>query len=357
LAAEVLRAEVEVARVAHSPDKLAEAKTKLAKAKLAVEKPSGDYTPVGEQFPRVSTGRRAALAQWITSATNPRTARVAANHIWARHFAQPLVATPENFGLNGRRPTHPQLLDWLACELIANNWQMKSLHKQLVLSATYRMASSQEFSSGADADAAGSSSPLATARKADPENDLLWRASSRRMEAEVVRDSVLYLASRLDMTLGGPEIPETEGETKHRRSLYFRNTPNEKMDMLEVFDVADPNACYRRKESIVPHQSLAMMNSALTSDAARMVAEHLAAETDFVTTAFETILARTPTTDEADRCRAFLNEQTSLLQEKPKKTFAAGGGATRAPSKDPAVRARENLVHVLFLHNDFVTIR
>ncbi len=206
-------------------------------------------------------------------------------------------------------------------------------------------------------DAAQRSSKFATAKEIDPDNHHLWRMNSRPMEAEVVRDSVLSLASQLDLTIGGPEIPETQGETAHRRSLYFRNTPNEKMEMLGVFDVADPNACYRRKQSIVPHQSLAMMNSGLTQDAARIVAEQLAEEADFISAAFETILARKPTSEEADRCRKFLNDQSNRLAKESKQRFASGGSSLRAPSQDPVIRARENFVHVLFLHNDFVTIR
>ncbi|HIK91999.1 MAG TPA: DUF1553 domain-containing protein, partial [Planctomycetes bacterium] len=343
LAVAVLQAEVDVLKAGASDDKRDAAKAKLTTAREAAKNPGQSYAAVGEQFPKTSTGRRSALAHWITRPENPRTARVAANHLWGRHFGQPLVATPENFGLNGRKPTHPELLNWLATQLIHDDWKMKPLHRRIVLSATYRMAT-----------LAGSSD---ISQDRDPKNQFLWRMNSRRMEAEVVRDSSLFLASRLDMTIGGPEISEKDGEKTLRRSLYFRNTPNEKMAMLEVFDVADPNSCYRRKESVVPHQSLAMMNSGLTLDSARTIAGQLANEADFVTAAFETVLSRTPTTDEAARCRTFLAEHTGLLQEAPTEQFAAGGSATRAPSTDPSMRAKENLVHVLFLHNDFVTIR
>ncbi|MEQ9408906.1 MAG: DUF1553 domain-containing protein [Fuerstiella sp.] len=339
---DVMQARADVAAATDSPDAFAAAQKKLAAALQAAAAPTGSYTPIGEQFPETSTGRRSALAEWIVDESNPRTARVAANHIWNRHFGQPLVATPENFGLNGRQPTHPQLLDWLATELIAHNWKMKPLHRQIVLSATYRMAS--------DTSVMASTDPV-------PDNRYFWRMNARRMEAEVVRDSTLYLAERLDRTMGGPEIPETLGETNLRRSLYFRNTPNEKMLLLEVFDVADPNACYRRKESIVPHQSLALMNSGLTLDSARLLAGQLATEEDFVTAAFQTVLARSPTADEAARCRTFLQQHAELLQQSTEPRFAAGGTARQAASTDPQRRAKENLVHVLFLHNDFVTIR
>jgi len=345
----VIQAELEVLTLSHAGDneesqkKLAAAKMKLQAAREAVTRPTGSFTPLGEQYPKTSTGRRSALANWIASADNPRTARVAVNHLWGRHFGRPLVATSANFGLNGRSPTHPHLLDWLAAELIAHNWQMKPLHRQIVLSATYRMSTRP----GDEAE-----------RATDSENKYFWRMNSRRMEAEVVRDSILYLSGQLDLTRGGPEIPETDGETVPRRSLYFRNTPNEKMGMLEVFDVADPNSCYQRKESVVPHQSLAMMNSGLTLDNARLIAEQLlATDGDFVIAAFETVLSRRPTDAEVVRCQTFLQQHEKLLNEDATEKFLAGGTARRAPAADPGIRARENLVHVLLLHNDFVTVR
>jgi hypothetical protein len=346
----ILRAEMELAKVEASDatdiaDKaITAAKDKLNAARKAAETPTETFTPLGEQFPKTSTGRRAALAEWIASSSNPRTARVAANHLWGRHFGQPLVATPENFGLNGRQATHPELLDWLAAELIANDWNMKPLHRQIVLSSTYRMSSQ--------------ATDVETALATDPENTHLWRMNSRRMEAEVVRDSTLHLASQLNMQFGGPEIPETDGESVLRRSMYFRNTPNEKMSMLEVFDVADPNSCYRRKESVVPHQSLAMMNSGLTIDHARLIAEQLSKTGgDFIPAAFETILTRLPTGVETERCQEFLDAQVSGFKDEGSESFTSGGSAKRSPSSDPRQRARENLVHVLLLHNDFVTVR
>jgi len=343
----VFRAKVDVVSAGDDQKKQAAAQQALMAAQETAKDLEGSYTPVGEQFPKTSTGRRSALAAWITSDDNPRTARVAANHIWTRHFGQPLVGTPENFGLNGNKPTHPELLDFLASELISSGWSMKSLHRKIVLSATYRM------SSGSD----GESTAVDTARKIDPNNRYLWRMHSKRMEAEVVRDAALHLSNRLNATMGGPEIPETDGEKVPRRSLYFRNTPNEKMAMLEVFDVADPNGCYRRKESVVPHQSLAMMNSGLTLDCARTVAEQLEEADDFITSAFETVLCRKPTPTEITRCQTFLAEHSKLLDSATAEPFSTGGSSVRAAAQDSTVRARENLVHVLFLHNDFVTIR
>ena len=333
---------------------LTEARAALEAARAAVESADGTYTPLGETFPATSTGRRTALANWIASPRNPRTARVAVNHIWLRHFGEALVPTVENFGLNGAAPSHPDLLNWLSAELIDNGWRMKSLHRMIVLSSVYRMQSSP----------AGAPSEN---ERIDSGNRFLWRMNSRRMEAEVVRDSVLFLTGALDLTRGGPEIPEAEGQTSYRRSLYFRNTPNEKMPLLDLFDVADPNQCYRRKESVIPQQALALLNSGLALDRSRALAEELTAscgepgegdaDVRFVAAAFETILTRSPTDSELATCAAFLESQTGLLEESEQTPFPPGGVSKRAPATDPRQRARENLLQVLFSHNDFVTIR
>src|SRR5262249_39687385 len=154
------------------------------------------YTPVGASYPASSSGRRLALARWVASNENPLTARVAINHIWLRHFGKALVPTISNFGVNGQRPTHPELLDWLATELMKKNWSMKAIHRLIVTSNTYQMQSSSD-----DAN-----------QVIDPENQYLWRMNSRRMEAEIVRDSILQVAGLLDHTMGGPEIEESKGE-------------------------------------------------------------------------------------------------------------------------------------------------
>jgi mono/diheme cytochrome c family protein len=334
--------------------KLEMAKQVLAAAQLAVENPDGKYTALGEQFPATSTGRRLALARWITQPKNPRTARVAINHIWLRHFGQGLVPSVSNFGLNGDVPTHPQLLDWLAVELMENGWRMKPIHRLLVLSNTYRLSSSNGPTDNAN---------LAI----DLHNKYLWKTNSRRMEAEVVRDSVLSVAGSLDLRQSGPEIPEAEGQTSFRRSLYFRATPNEKMKFLEVFDAADPNGCYRRQQSVVPHQALALMNSSLALDQARLLAEKLsksigeqndeATSTAFIQAAFEQILTHVPSPDETAACQKFLAGSTLLVQDMKQTPFPAGGQSKRPPATQPHLRARENLVLVLLSHNAFVTIR
>jgi hypothetical protein len=366
LAAEHALAE---ASLPENEKKVAAARVAVDQARALRDSPDGKYEPLGEPYPATSTGRRLALARWLADPRHPRTSRVAANHVWLRHFGQALVPSVANFGLNGDRPSHPELLDWLATELSRSDWEMKPLHRRLVLSATYRMTSQEGGGAAAEA-----------ARRADPENRFLWRMNSRRMEAEAVRDSVLAAADLLDFRQGGPEIPEIQGQTVYRRSLYFRLTPNEKMRFLESFDAADPNACYRRRESVVPQQALVLMNSPLAIDAARTLAEAIATEIDShsvlkgdtepvlesgselvtvsrITRAFERILGRRPTAAEIRECRDFLADQSKLASQPIGSMFPPGTPIRRPPAADPAQRAFEDLVHVLYNHNEFVTIR
>jgi len=334
------------------------AEQKLAEAKAAVDKADGTYSVLGETFPTSSTGRRLALARWITNPQNPRASRIAVNHIWLRHFGEALVPSVANFGLNGQQPSNPELLDWLSTELTNNGWKMKSLHRMIVLSSVYRQSSSTMRQSA---------SAIANAT-VDPGNRFLWRMNSRRMEAEAVRDSLLFVAGSLDPSRGGPEIPETDAQTNLRRSLYFRSTPNEKAGFLETFDAANPNECYRRQESVVPQQALALMNSRLCLDHARLLAGKLNEEVGendaaeirvaFITAAFETILNRTPTDAEVAVCQTFLGRNVETAGAANLVLFPAGGESSqRAAATVAYLRARENLVHVLLSHNDFVTIR
>ena len=346
------------AAILEAEQKLSAAQQKLTDAKTAVDHADGTYAPLGETFPTTSTGRRLALARWITSPENPRASRIAVNHIWLRHFGEALVPSVANFGLNGQQPSNLNLLDWLATELTNNGWQMKSLHRTIVLSATYRQSSVTS----------PQSAPIVANLTADPGNRLLWRMNSRRMEAEAVRDSILSAAGTLDPSRGGPEIPESEAQSNLRRSVYFRSTPNEKAGFLETFDAANPNECYRRQESVVPQQALALMNSRLALEHARLLAGRLsnhAGEGDtedvrssFITAAFETLLNREPTPSEVTTCQAFLKRNTATVGATNLAVFSAGGESSqRAPATVAFLRARENLVHVLFSHSDFVTIR
>ena len=335
-------------------------------ATLETQRDSGstEYTPIAATWPRISSGRRLALARWIASPANPRTARIAVNHIWLRHFGEPLVPSVANFGLNGSQPSHPELLDWLADQLIREDWKMKPVHRLIVLSAAYRQSSATAVADASANPAAAQS--LADNIRLDPSNRQLWRMNSRRMEAEAVRDSLLAISGQLDLSHGGPEIPEQQLQQIPRRSLYFRNTPNEKAPLLEAFDVANPNECYRRQSSVIPQQALALLNSSLAIDAARRLAEQLRtagsgndgplSDRSFILSAFETILARPPVTAEIAACETFLTDAAARADSGD--IYTAGPDTARVPpSTDPRQRARENLLLVLFSHNDFVTIR
>jgi hypothetical protein len=296
--------------------------------------------------PEFSTGRRLALAKWIASPSNPLTARVAVNHVWMRHFGRPLVASVANFGPNGKPPTHPELLDWLAADFVEGGWSMKRLHRLVVTSEAYRR----------------SSRDAGPARVADPGNRYYWRANPRRMEAEAVRDSLLAVAGQLDRTPGGPPIDEKQGLTSRRRSVYFRFNAQYKMTLLDQFDLPSPAECFERPESVIPQQGLVLLNSALALNVSRRLAKELAGpevdRTTFASAAFERVLGRAPTAEERERCARFLREQTALYEGPGKLTpFPPGPDAVTPAAADPAQQAREDLVLALFNHNDFVTVR
>jgi mono/diheme cytochrome c family protein len=326
---------------------LAAARAALVKSQAALADPAllEKYSSLTPVFPNTSTGRRRALAGWITSTQNPLTARVAVNHIWARHFHEPLVTSVQDFGRNGARPAHPDLLDWLAVELMESGWSMQHLHRRIVTSEAYRRVSS----------AGDATRELA----ADPENKLLWRMNAGRMESEVIRDSLLYTAGRLDLKMGGQELENNQALTTTRRSVYYSSYPEAggKSEFGELFDAPDPSECYRRTRSVVPQQALALTNSelihqlsttlagALWTGAAATPANVKPEENDptrrFIQAAFESILSRSPTVAEQDACLAFLTKQAGSAD----------------PLTDRAVRARDGLVRVILNHNDFVTIR
>lgn len=280
------------------------------------------------KFHAQSTGRRTALANWITDRRNPLTARVAVNHIWARHMGQPLVPTVFDFGRKGIPPSQPELLDWLASELIESGWSMKHLHSLIVRSAAYRMSSSLE---GAD-----------YALTQDPENKLWWRRLPIRIESQLVRDSLLSLAGTLDPTVGGPSVLPGEQATSLRRSLYFFHSNNERNLFLTTFDEALVKDCYRREQSVVPQQALALSNSKLALDTAEKIAgrlnEKYADESAFVQAAFRLIIGVNPNRDEMAASMAALESWRGIPGESEKS-------------------ARSNLVWVLINHNDFVTLR
>jgi hypothetical protein len=312
-------------------DKVDKAQAALAQASVELSgEPGTAFKPrKTEDYPETSTGRRLAFARWVVDPKNPLTARVAVNHIWARHFAQGLVPSVDDFGANGRPATHPALVDWLASELMSPStssgqagWSMKHIHRLIVTSATYRQSS-----------VAQAKDQLAS----DPDDQWLWRYPSKRVEAELVRDNVLWAAGQLDLTRGGPEVDHTQGLVSRRRSLYLQEAPEKEVEFLKIFDGPNPNECYFRRPSVLPHQALALGNSRLVVEQAKVLAGKLKdciAPGAFIEAAYLRVLARRPSEHELEACRAFLVDP-----------------------RENGDRARENLIVVLFNHNDFVTVR
>ena len=328
-----------------NPNALGDARKKLeaadaavAKALEAAGKPlNARYKPRNEEtFPTFSTGRRLALARWMTDPRNPLLARVAVNQVWLRHFGRGLVATPSDFGRNGRAPTHPELLDWLAAEFMqptaghASPWSFKALHRLLVTSAAYRRAAT----------------PDAADLAADPDNLTLWRMNARRLEAEAVRDMLLQAADSLDQTRGGADLDHTLALTSPRRSLYLRHAAEKQSEFLQIFDGPSVTECYLRRPSVIPQQALALGNSDLAVRLANQLGDSLAREcpgdpSAIIDRAFERILARRPTEMERRTC---LERFTPAAVSEPLAAAALRHEAGQ-------------LVLVLFNHNEFVTVR
>lgn len=339
--------------VAKTKKELKSATDKLKQAKANATKTDGKYTHVGTIYPQTSSGRRKALAESIANAENPLTARVAVNHMWMRHFGEPIVANVFDFGLRSPSPALQNVLDALAVQMMQDGWRMKPVHRTIVVSKAYRRASS-----------VGNNQKKSLA--IDPENHYCWKMNVRRLEAEAIRDSLLAVGGLIDLTKGGPDIDYSKGEKVMRRSLYFRHAYEKQMTWLTAFDAANPSDCYRRSPSISPQQSLALANSELARTASRKLAARVFAsikdtsetESAFVTSLFETALSRSPTAEENVRCRAFLDAQEELFVKKETLELIAGGAKpTHQPAADAASRARESLAHVLINLNDFVTIR
>jgi hypothetical protein len=262
-----------------------------------------------------SSGRRLALAEWIASDKNPLTARVMVNRIWEKHFGQGLVRTPSDFGKNGARPSHPDLLDWLATQFIEKKWSIKQMHRLLLTSNAYRMSTEHpEAKRYGDIDA---------------ENELLWRRNWKRRDAEVIRDSLLSISGLLNPKQGGPGVlldapadvaegfeffkwfPSTE-EEQRRRSIFTFQRRSVVNPMLETFDVANMNAsCARRNATTVAPQALTLMNGDLSNKASSSLADRVIenagpAEDKQIRQTFWLALSRDPSDTELRKSRELL---------------------------------------------------
>jgi hypothetical protein len=257
--------------------------------------------------------RRKALAEWIASPENPLPARVMVNRVWQGHFGRGIVATPNDFGRQGDAPSHPDLLNALAADFIANNWSVKALHRKIMLTDAYQRQSG----------------PHAQNSKVDANNTYLWRMNRRRLEAEELRDAVLQTAGQLNTKMYGPPVvlplskeeflgirePELwpinlDPAEHNRRSVYLYVKRSFKMPMLETFDVPDPTmSCARRESSTVAPQALAMMNGDFTRSYAAKMAERFQGE-NAVDNAWRHALGRPPTGAEKEKAQAFLQRNT-----------------------------------------------
>jgi len=282
----------------------------------------GDARPAKIPFAGGSSGRRMALAEWIASPENPLTARVMMNRLWQHHFGEGIVGTPSDFGMNGERPTHPELLDWLAARFVEKKWSIKAMHKLMLLSNAYQQSSE---------------SPLAAkATAADPNNRLLWHMRWRRLEAEVLRDSILSLSGRLKKVDGGPgvflSIPDDVAEgfeffkwfpssqsDQLRRTVYSFQRRSVMLPMVEVFDGANMNeSCSRRNVTTVAPQAFTLLNGELTNREARYFAARVVEDTGparakQVERAFHLALGRAPAAEETSQVASLPLEQLAVV--------------------------------------------
>jgi mono/diheme cytochrome c family protein len=236
----------------------------------------------GEPEPFQQGSGRLELANAIASEKNPLTARVMANRVWAWHFGEGIVRTTSNFGQLGERPTHPELLDYLAARLVESGWRLKALHREILLSKTYQLAS--------DAEGDGA--------KKDPDNRLLWRANVvERLDAEALRDSILAVAGTLDLTMGGPAKPLADTFT--RRAIYGTVSRSKPDRTMALFDFPDANAhAEQRIVTVGPMQRLFFMNSPFVAEQAKALGKRI--ETMGIGAAYELLYGR-PATDEEMR--------------------------------------------------------
>jgi hypothetical protein len=317
-----------------------------------------------------TNGYRTALARWLTRPDHPLTARVFVNRVWQQYFGRGIVATPDNFGASGAEPSHPELLDWLATEFVANGWSVKELHRLIVQSTAYRQASrveSREVRVESKAESPASHlSPLDSRLTLDPDNVLLWRMPLRRLESEIVRDNILAVSGALDRTPGGPPIPlksNPDGSVEidaaklptptslFRRSLYLFSRRNYQLTELNVFDqpVVAHN-CTRRTSTAVVLQSLAMLNGPFIFTQAERFADRVkqTAGADVarrIETAFRLSLCRPPNSDEVSASREFLIRQATRYEAQKKLT-----------PEQAADAALTNLCQMLLNTNEFLYV-
>jgi hypothetical protein len=328
--------------------------------------------PAAPSEPTSSTGRRTAYAEHLTSGQHPLLSRVLANRIWHHLFGRGIVATPGDFGKHGDRPSHPELLDWLATELSQNHWSLKHLQRLILNSATYR----QTTTHSAEADAA------------DPENRLLARQNLRRINAETLRDAILHTAGNLNPKMFGAPVPvmidvdgqivvgidttDTAGRPtgkviplngeEFRRSIYLQSRRSRPVGMLETFDLPrmEPN-CEIRSASTVAPQSLSLMNNDFVLNQSAILTERIVRESGAdpaarVRTAWKITLNRDPSSEELTNTLRFLSDQSKALAQPATETPKTTGARALNVPQDPDARALATLCQALMSSNAFLYI-
>lgn len=305
-------------------------------------------TASAPQFPEKASGRL-ELARWLASPQHPLTSRVLVNRVWTWHFGQGIVHTPDNFGLLGEAPTHPELLDWLANWISTHHWSVKDLHRLLMTSRTYQQASRPAEKAGTDL--------------IDPENRLLHHFPIRRLQAEEIRDAIHGVAGTLDRHIGGKTVPlrnrqfvfnhTSKDATRYdspRRALYLPIIRNNLYDLFQQFDYPDPTVPTGRRDStVVAPQALLLMNSPLTQQAAAHLAPRIrAAGSDLSSRlrfAHLLIHGRPPQAADEDQARAFLEQaERALLETVPETDYREQ-------------QVWELFCHTLLLGNEFLHLR
>ncbi len=284
-----------------------------------------------------TTGRRAALAQWLTRSDHPLTARVIVNRLWQHHFGRAIVKSPNDFGVMGEAPTHPKLLDWLAVELVEHNWSLKHLHRLMVTSATYRQTSAVNLDDPWH--------PLAMQK--DSENELLWHAQRRRLEGEALRDAILCVTGQINHAMYGPSsrprLPEgvskryawqadSDPARQARRSVYVLVKRNMRFPLFDAFDWPDLHqSCGTRSSTVTAPQALLMLNSQFTREAAQTWAANLAARNDNLTglidVAYREAFGRAAETEEIEAAEDFVKCQMENAPDAPESTDFVHGVA------------------------------
>ena len=311
-----------------------------------------------------SSGRRTALANWIADPDNPLTARVMVNRIWHYHFGRGLVSTPSNFGHAGERPTHPELLDYLAARFVREGWSIKAMHRLIMNSSAYQEASAIPRVSAA------------AAAKVDAGNTLLWRFPRQRLEGEIIRDAALAVAGKLNPKVGGPSVfPElppgmevrggwkvsSDPAERDRRSVYVFVRRNSRYPMFESFDMPDTHeSCPRRDVTTSPLQALTLLNSTVVLDWAQAFAGRVlqAAGPDHeaqVATAYRLAYSRRPTPAEWKIARDFFQRHRNIVAERA----SAGAHLAVPPTLPRGVQPVDaatlvDFCHILINSNEFV---